>query len=152
MKRAAGGIFILVGLIAFLFMQRNFRQAEASAGWPSVDGRIVVSKEVQRPGRKAGRPRVTEAQIEYAYRVGEIEYRGTQVSVGNFRSGRSAAPWLHRYPEGRQVTVYHNPADPSEAVLEPGVPGGGRWLYFGPVLLGLIGLYRLLVPGRGKSS
>jgi hypothetical protein len=63
--------------------------------------------------------------IQYEYRVGETEFHGTQLSFNRVHLAVEDAwqPVLNSYPVGKSVTIYYDPANPSFAVLEPGLLG-----------------------------
>ena len=85
----------------------------AARSWPTVTGTVHVSG-VRGDG---------EPDVRYAYTVDGATYHGARLGFDTFdrpggrgtRASRSA-----RYPVGRAVTVYVDPADPRRAVLEPG--------------------------------
>jgi hypothetical protein len=54
-----------------------------------------------------------------------VPYVNGNVHFGSMRSSdpSMARTILQRYPVGKPVTVYYNPARPQQAVLEPGVAG-----------------------------
>lgn len=147
MNRLRGLILLGIAVFVFTVVQRNFRTAAASRTWPTADGIIVRCEEVTRSPRPGRSPKRT-VEVEYTYRLAEVEYRSDQVTAGNI--GGSSAYLLRKYPRGTQVPVRYNPDDPAQAVLEPGVPGGAVWLYSIPVVLAIVGLFRVIIPGRGR--
>ncbi len=91
---------------------------EASQGWVSTRGRVIKSRvEVSGGEMTSVSPRVI-----YEYMVGAIEYQGDQIRAGEkfwaARTSRDAYDTIDRYPEGMAVTVYYNPANPTESALE----------------------------------
>ena len=44
---------------------------------------------------------------------------------------------MERYPAGAQVMVYYDPNNPSDAVLERGMPGYIKWLWVTIVLVNI---------------
>lgn len=44
---------------------------------------------------------------------------------------------VERYPVGAQVMVYYDPSNPSDAILERGMPGYIKWLWVALVLTDL---------------
>lgn len=112
------------------------RQARASATWPTASGRItraaVMAEEIEdrrdddadKPPRRSRRYQI---DLRYAYHVGGRDLTGTAVGGGwtpvfGRRADADAAAALYR--EGQFVTVHYDPADPSNAVLEPGTSDG----------------------------
>ena len=113
----AAGLFILWGYF------RARRQAQASLGWPAVEGEILEAYVRREEETDAdGEWRVTYfPEVRYAYRVLGQEYVGNQITFGGTLGGSSPArarAVVARYPEGERVTVYYNPDNPQEAVLE----------------------------------
>lgn len=94
-------------------------------GWVQAQGRITLSKmAVRRPpaGNEIGTV-VNVPDVAYAFKVGGQDYRGTRVSLGDI-SGKYAEEALRRYPVGKMVTVFYDPADPGDCVLERDAPKG----------------------------
>jgi hypothetical protein len=75
------------------------------------------------------------AMVKYAYSVAGKSYEGNRVKV---EIGTSLSD-AERYPKGKQVTVFYNPENAEESVLEQG--GAGSWL------IGLLGLGSLWYAG-----
>jgi hypothetical protein len=83
-----------------------------------IDSRIWIDR-VPYPGGK-GRTRFassTQTSVVYCYYVGGRKYQSNVVSFDDHQ--RTQMP--DRYPEGRSVAVFYNPADPADAVLEPSI-------------------------------
>ncbi len=125
-----GAVFGAVGLVVAGFGVNELTQADASASWPSVAG-TVVSSQVKKStssrgtGRKRRRSTSHSASIVYEYTVDSRKHTAKRVSFGATSSSASSAREIvSRYPKGKAVTVYYDPADPERAVLEPGTSGG----------------------------
>jgi hypothetical protein len=130
---AAIPFFILVaGLVAFgawhvvKGLPRLLR-SNPELAWKTADGDVIESYIAERDeaGGLGG-----EARLEYRYRVGDIEFIGSKVGpLTNFYGLRwSAEVQWNRYPRGSKVTVYFNPRNPGEAVLEPADQKGAALL------------------------
>jgi hypothetical protein len=122
----------ILGVI-FLFVFYYFmRRAAEVRRWPQATGKIVLSR-VEEFTIRRDRPRHTMRGrrtlqtgympvVEYTYSVGGRDYSsrsiwpGTEVSGGRGYAERIAA----RYPVGKIVFVYYDPADPKHAGLETG--------------------------------
>lgn len=126
-----GGIlFLVVGLALATWGFTQVRSAKASKSWPTVDARVTHS-EVDRHREfhtgNTSRRRETKytADIRYTYEYEGISHTGKRVSFGGSRKGSSgmAHQIVRRYPVGKTVSVYVNPAKPTVACLEPGVRG-----------------------------
>ncbi len=89
--------------------------AKRQTNWIKTTGR-VVSSEAALDGEEYA------PFIRYEYRWEPGSYVGTKVRSGLVRyNWRGPADRLcSRYPAGAQVSVFVNPEDPSDSVLEPG--------------------------------
>ena len=113
-SRLATGLACL-GWAVLLFGAWQIYRGIASTSWPAADGRVVYSH--ARTGS------AYETMLWYEYFLD-----GRRYLASNYRNGGNASPLrsvaesaAKRYPEGRAVKVYYNPANPAEALLEPGV-------------------------------
>ncbi len=147
--------FVIIGAVTLLLGVKTGWRAVQSRHWPSVNGLISSSKtvtEIQAPDRAQGdrqtRPSrtVDRAAIIYDYRVGDRTYAGSTVSFGDFGSSRKghAGGIVTRYPSGKMVAVFYDPARPERAVLEPGF----SWSLLLAPVIGLIFLIGGLVTAR----
>jgi len=61
------------------------------------------------------------SDVLYEYSVGDITYLSNKVSMndGSVRSPQSALKVMNKYRHQHEVTVYFNPSNPKQAVLEP---------------------------------
>ncbi len=159
-----GVICLGLAILLHLWLGHIDRQSAVAARWPNVFG-VVEFAELRmryatRPGSSFGtselgsasdvevgtkRVRVGVAQprdpsftIRYRYRVEGTEYEGTQVTAGHFRTEGADREWARRYPKGKTVRVYYDPAHPAEAVLEPQPLGSGHRRT--PLVLAVFGL------------
>ena len=90
--------------------------------WLQAEGRITRSKlMVRRPplGNEIGTA-VNVPDIAYTFMAGGLSYQGRRVSLGDI-SGKFAEEAVRRYRVGSVVTVYYDPADPTDCVLERGL-------------------------------
>lgn len=134
-----------IGLLTLLLALAMQREAWAARDWPSVPGEILSAESeayldwTTSGGRDVMRT-FFRPVIVYIYTVNRQEYTSDRVSFGGqagWSSSRFFRRTLEQYPPGRLVTVYFNPRNPSEAVLERRV--WGLWLLVGVGLL-LLGL------------
>jgi hypothetical protein len=116
-------------------------EVRRARSWPSTPGRVVASGTEALPVPSGG-PRSTDtelrnfARVEYVYTVGGREYRCDRVSIGENTGNFEVPETSARYPVGKAVTVYYDPANPEQAVLERELPSGvGRGL---AIFVGLI--------------
>jgi hypothetical protein len=127
-----------------------------SQGWPTTEGNIRVCRLVGTSFKEYDGDIHTETKvyISYQYTVNGIPYSSSRVN--SIKSPFSMYPpsYASRYPAGKDVTVFYNPKDPSEAVLEPGFVDTLKTfdvislsilvtgIYF--VLLGIFGRYKAI--------
>lgn len=117
---AAGAITLLAALLGFI-------RAQATGAWPTAPGVVVVSGVETAP--VAGRIVRFEpvVVIEYRYEVAGQTY--TSRAVSQERAPVSAGTpeaerLLATYPINEPVTVFYNPNDPAQALLEQALPAG----------------------------
>jgi Protein of unknown function (DUF3592) len=66
-----------------------------------------------------------KTDVTYRYKVRDHDYSSERITLADFSSTAGRAQGIvNRYPDGSSVTVYYNPVDPSDAVLERGGTGG----------------------------
>jgi len=132
------GVF---GLVIALFALAMRRGASLAKQWPVVSGTIEMSDVEQyraAPSKNHVRgPVMYQRQVSFAYRFNNVAYSRVEA---RFATGvNSTKGWLMRqfttaYQDGASVNVYVNPANPSEATLDP---RAGAWLVW---LLWLVAL------------
>jgi hypothetical protein len=139
-----GVIFILgfIGVGIFLIYRsvQSRKRAEASQGWPSTVGQISesrVSHSVHTDTDGDSRDSYTPT-VEYTYQVAGQEYTGGDITFGfkqGYGNASKAQTVVGKYPVGAQVSVYYDPADPQQAVLERQAGGYGVGLVLGIIFL-----------------
>lgn len=120
-----------VGLIVFAAIYK-YLEVRAASDWPSVPGKVVMSRPEVRDvkvidsDREAGHyyEERNFANVTYEYAVAGQTYRNNRVTIGEDRGNFEVAETLARYPVGKAVTVYYNPNKRGEAVLERDMPKG----------------------------
>ena len=140
-------VFILVGagLIVLAVVQQ--RKANATKAWPTAPGVILSSRlESHYSHDSDGGSSITYSpEVEYSYTVDGQMHIARQLAVGkanydHFVASRKLTP----YPQGAQVTVHYDPADPNNAVLETKAAGGVVLLTIGFIFAG-VGVAFLIV-------
>ncbi|WID97690.1 DUF3592 domain-containing protein [Bosea vestrisii] len=114
----------IVVMVAAMVINAMLKVRRAK-GWAQVPGHITHSQmTTRRPpaGNEIGTV-VNVPAVAYTFKVGGQEYRGTRVSLGEI-SGKYAEEALLRYPLGAVVTVFYDPVDPGDCVLEREAPKG----------------------------
>jgi hypothetical protein len=131
-------VFAGLALLTLWSFQNTLRMAFDSSAWPSVQGTIVQSST-----RRSSNSSTRTADIRYTYHVDDRLYEN-----GLINAHMVSAPIddiLATYPEGRQVAVFYDPADPTRALLEPGFRSETAWvgvtflIVFETGFLGLMG-------------
>ena len=106
----------------------------SSKSWPTVLGTIRSSQIKESRGRRSGTTYIPV--IKYDYEVSGAFHSGDRVDGGSrdVWSLEDAMEIARRYPEGEEVQVHYDPANPRMAFLEVGVKGG-NWLALAAGLL-----------------
>ncbi len=120
-------------------------QAHRAAKWQQVTGRITKSGIGTQHHQFAGAATTVRnmPDVEYDFSVAGVAYRGARIAITD-TSGEDIEPALERYPVGKAVTVYYDPADPNNCVLEREIPKGlvsGCMLILAVLAVGIVGFY-----------
>jgi hypothetical protein len=114
-RNLLGKILAASGIALIVLGAVQIYRGMSSTLWPAVQGKILYSHVRSRPN--------PETLLWYEYYVGEQRYLASDYRQGGnvtpFQSTAEAA--AKRYPAGRVVSVYYNPANPRQALLEPGL-------------------------------
>ncbi len=133
----------------------GYRDGKATESWPSTTARILSSevREDVETSRDSGGMRRTKTTyrpaLRYEYAIDGRTYQGYRIKADDYGGSASRAyNAVNRYPVGAEVTVYYDPADPGQAVLEQGADGTAVYLFGGVgVLFSVIGLGALAFVG-----
>ena len=130
--------------------------ARAMQSWPEVSG-VVSQASVEEFFESGGTSddfgqTMYRPLIAYDYVVDGHEYRGHRIGAA-----RTSASWrshaesiLARYPLNQSVTVYYNPADPKDALLERATaPAWAATIITLGLLLAIGGLAWMFMPLAG---
>lgn len=135
-----GAVLTTGGWCTVRFLGKPMRdQAAASVSWPHVDGQITRSQLVRT--RDDGKT-MYSVDIAYAYEVDGRAFEGHRAYFGDSVRGSDPGPYrreIDRHPVGRTVHVHHDPTDPGESVLEPGVTWSVSFPYFLGIGLATVG-------------
>ncbi len=146
-------LFVLCGAGLVFFALRSRKKAEESQGWPGVSGQINRSG-VKRSASSDDDGNTTYSYspaVEYSYQVGGQSFTSRRMVFGavkGYSSPAKAEKELARYPAGAAVTVYYNPENPAEAVLER-TAGGFNAMLIGGIICLVIGLCGVCLGGIG---
>lgn len=134
-----GIVFLLIGLGVTGWGCSTISRGKASASWPSVQGKVLssmVSSHRSSSGSGRRSSMTYGADVSYEYTVKGKRYTSDRVIFGEYSSSNRghATEIVHRYPKGKKVKVYYDPADHKAAVLEAGA-GVGAYI---PFLIGVV--------------
>jgi len=140
---------VVLLIVAALAKMLDVRRA---ATWSTAAGRIVKADTQARRHRFAGEATTvkTVPVVEYEFSAGGRTWRGSRISIGDDAGGAHTEATLRRYPVGAAVSVYYDPGNPKNCVLERDIPAGVRkglaiLAAFGVVVA--VGLYYLVTSG-----
>lgn len=108
-------------MLFLLFTYLLFKSLETKR-WVSTEGKIL-SKEVDKGALKNNESHLYTANIKYSYNVNGKEFVSKRIFYGNWiaiSTPFSAQETVKRYKK-TNVTVYYNPNNPKESVLEQGI-------------------------------
>jgi hypothetical protein len=133
-----GVIFILVAVLAAFRSIKDWKRYRESEGWISATGQIIASHVTSSRGTKST---TYHTYIVYTYQVMGQGYQSGQFSFGSEGTGyethKKAESICAKYPEGSQTTIYYDPNDPQQAVLQRKFDSTGAIL---AVIFGLVGV------------
>lgn len=130
---------VLIGVAVAVAGVVLLRRAARARRGPSVRGRIVVSRMIERESNDSEKVSRTlyYPEVQYQYVVDGREHAGTRRGYYD-----AAVNWegyaqgvVARFPVGTEVDVFFDPHDPQEALLDP---DGGRLFSWSAVLGGLV--------------
>jgi hypothetical protein len=121
-----GLIFLPMVVLFAAAVANKMLEVKRASGWSSAVGRIVKSSTAAARHRSAGEATTvkTVPAVEYEFSVGGRKVKGNRISIGEDSGGANTEATLRRYTVGAAVTVYYDPANPKNCVLERGVPEG----------------------------
>ena len=114
-------LIVLAGVVGRVMCLRSLARNRSSFKWPTTQGKVVSSM-VKTIG--FGDDVRQRAEIIYEYEVGEKKLQSGRVSLSDDYSDAQLTDAqiqdkVKKYPIGEEVTVYFDPADPRESLLEP---------------------------------
>ncbi|HAV77225.1 MAG TPA: hypothetical protein DCX53_07715 [Anaerolineae bacterium] len=117
-------------LLAIILVTR--RGVAKASNWSSTMGTVTLST-IER--RRSGKSTANYPVVHYTYQVMGLGLQGSKIMPGMEVGGSGAHKVVARYPMGAEVMVYYDPNNPSDAVLERGMPGYIRWLWITIILV-----------------
>ena len=131
--------FVLGALLLWLGWRRQ-QKVKASMSWPYVVGKVVAASVRQVVERGDAQTRdVTNyvPLVQYDYQVGGQNYQGNRLAFQEkaYSSQKKAFHLVAAFPAGNPVSVYYDPANPQNAVLERQAHGNNILLVVGGILV-----------------
>jgi hypothetical protein len=139
-------IFLGLGIATFYFGMNNYKMYKASKSWPSVKGTVTESRVAIRQTESDGKMiNMYYPKVVYHYFVNDTSFTNNKISFGEYGTDKRkhANKVIGKYPVNSEVTVYYNPKNPQEAVLERKA-GFGNYLTLGVGLAFILGGILLL--------
>jgi len=122
------GALVLWPVASHVAAARRQRTMDArSKAWASVTGKMITSSAVETEDDDGNT--FSTPQVWYEYEVGGVHYLGDRLRFGAVdllnTSREAVQDYVEAlYPAGGDVTVYYDPAEPENAVLERGSDAG----------------------------
>jgi hypothetical protein len=112
-------VFTAGGCLCFVALIYLYLKGRRSEKWPSAPGK-VVSTEIKHWKDDDGDR--FDPKLTYEYSVNGTTYTSSRIRPVHWicRRQEEAADMLRPYPLDRSVTVWFEPSDPTDALLEPG--------------------------------
>jgi hypothetical protein len=130
---------VMIGVL-ILAVVVKMREVKAARTWQTARGKItrseVRAKKVNDTNRR-GQKTVNYPAVTYEFSIKGRRYTGERISLAEIIPESEIEPTLERYPLGAEVTVYYNPSNPNQSVLERDPPVDlweglrGVFLFFG---------------------
>ncbi|MBZ0279369.1 MAG: DUF3592 domain-containing protein [Anaerolineae bacterium] len=136
--------FIIVALVlAFIGLRQKARVSVAKE-WPTTNGTVLFSTVEARRSRSSSGGTSTSyyPNVVYQYQVNGQTFQSNQLSVG-MAVGLGSYNMVERrvaenYSPGSVITVYYNPANPQQAVLEHSATGGNILILVAALIVGIL--------------
>jgi hypothetical protein len=141
-------LFIAIGVVLIFLHRRNIKKAEESMSWKEATGTVNGSKVIQGNNVLMSNDDDGEStpvfypEISYTYQVGGLEYTSKRLAFTGVKSHskrENAEKAASLYPVGKQLSVYYDPKNPKEAVVDRTAKSSSMILVFG-ILFIIIGL------------
>lgn len=148
-------VFIVIGLVLLAYEGYAATRSIQAKSWKQTSG-TVTEASMSHYGVGSRRSRTQYLKFEYRYRVDGKGYKGHHVGFGGFGqffrvAGISFGTTLMKYERGQSTTVYYNPGNPHDAVLERELPLSAK-LAFGLGVSLLIGGVMWAVSKGGQTT
>jgi hypothetical protein len=139
--------FLIVALAFIVVILRANGKVRASKNWSSTTARILASDiQMRRTRSGSGYSTSHYPVVVYEYAVNGQRFQSQRIRFGSeigYGFKRMAENIVAKYPNGSLVSVFYDPQNPTEAVLEQSAGSSNRM--FGCIVLVILGV--LLVTG-----
>lgn len=119
------GIFaaVMIGVLVVAAVVK-MREVRGAQSWRTTTGKVTRSEvRAQKRRDMDDRERTRSVpSVGYEYTVDGRRFSGDRISLAEIIPESDIESTLDRYPVGKQVTVYYDPANPKKAVLERDLP------------------------------
>ncbi len=122
-----GLIFLPMLALILVAIATKLIEMQRAKSWVETTGHIVRSQTAVRRHQFDGEAETikTVPDVEYEFKVGARTVHGMRIGIGDEALADPEAT-LKRYPVGAHVSVYYDPRDPKNCVLERGGPDIGK--------------------------
>lgn len=144
-----GAALAVIGGVFVVILARGYVKAKETLDWPVVEGTVVRSR-VKERSLGPGVPTEYTHDLLFEYRHEGKSYQGDRVKRRDnpyFKEKAKAERWMVDWPEGEEVEVFVDPANPAFAVLDHDTRAAGYTIWFPGVFLvgGLVVLGRAIL-------
>jgi hypothetical protein len=139
-------VYLVVTLVAIVWLSWHYTLAVESTRWPHVQGRVLKSWAEKTDSEYS----YYSPRVEYTYSVDGVRHSSTTVRlIGDRSMRRSRAERVAAsYKVGDTVEVWYDPNKPTRATLQP---GGARWLLASLIVVSVVGpLLALAFTNEGR--
>lgn len=120
-------VFLFAGIAVLGWGIWNSLEAFSSRSWPYVEGKVIQSQVASYQSESdEGTTTMFYPYLRYNYSVEGQQFTGDKLDMGEYSSSNPnyAEEVVVRYPVGKPVRIYYDPAHPETAVLQPGFTSG----------------------------
>jgi len=136
----------LLGIAAIYFGTVQFNKSQEAKKWPQAKGVVVFSRVNSHYSTGQHATLMFSPDVRYQYSVNGQVYYSKSISFGDYSSSiySQIKNVVDKYYVNEDISVYYDPANPAQAVLEPGKIGGIFIIFAVGALFLVVGLMGLL--------
>ena len=119
-----GLLVTVIGIGFIIWGGMVVMEARSATNWPETQGTITSSRVIHTTSTSQTNKSkwYYRAEIKYGYEVDGLEYVSDRLDFGTYKHKYKSEVYptgtKNRYPVGKSVTVYYDPIDPEQAVLD----------------------------------